>query len=117
MVTKKVCPYCKRSFTTQKNARRYCTKKCSKRVAQKKQKIIAGKKYHLCQWCAKKFRPLEYRTKFCSCICRNSFADALMVLQRKTKRKPLKHSTREIVARSREAGVSYGVYVGINRLD
>ena len=117
MRVKRVCPYCKRTFTTEKNARIYCTKRCAAYIQKKKQKTKNKDKCHLCQWCAKRFRTSRYRTKFCSCSCRGEFLKASNRLMLKTIKKPIRHTTSEIVRKSREAGLSYGIYVGINRLD
>lgn len=113
MGVKRICPNCKKTFITQKNAKVFCTKRCAKYLVKKKQKI---NKFHLCQWCAGKFRPSEYRTKFCSCSCRGSFVEALSLLRRQNIRKKAKNSTSEIERRSRRAGLSYGVYVAVNKL-
>ncbi|MBQ4528954.1 MAG: hypothetical protein II998_12880 [Clostridia bacterium] len=114
MVVKKVCPYCKCSFNSRKNAKVFCRKRCAELA---KKRVLKENKSHMCQWCAKKFRSPEYRRKFCSESCRCNFVTSVMVMHCKKRKRPVKRSLEEVIRCSREAGLSYGVYVGINGID
>lgn len=112
MRKKKTCLICKTVFMQNTHNQLYCSKECAlkaKRIEHKSVKQFINKPIdtYTCSWCGKTFESAHAK-KFCSSIC-NQYANGA----RKTIRQ---NKTASELARvnqlARDAGLSYGRYVG-----
>lgn len=105
MKRKLICPVCGKEFVTDKNAKRYCSKRCRKKANSKPKPMMV--KSLKCDWCGKEFLS-ERRKKYCCKECR-LYANGRLK-KREVHSKPAL-SIEEVAVLSREAGMSYGEYV------
>lgn len=108
----KICPYCKETFTTEKNSKKYCRKKCAD--AARKRMVRPGKS-HLCQWCGQIYTA-QRKLKFCSVKCRHRYMKELGLLQKTTFKIPVKITLVDADRQSKAEGVTYGTYVRLHKL-
>ncbi len=108
----KICPYCKREFTTDKNARKFCKKRCAYLYSKKKAK---KEKMYLCQWCAEKFAAGR-RKKFCREECRKNYMKELGYVYKNVKHIPMKVTLYDAVTKSKEEGITYGRYISLHKI-
>lgn len=101
------CPVCNREFTTDKNAKKYCSAKCRRRAEAQRAKKNNLREF-LCTWCGDSFMS-QRRKKYCCKECRQ-YANGRIVRKSKKAEKPLL-SLEQVALLSREAGLSYGQYV------
>ena len=112
MKVTKICPYCKKTFTTDKNARKFCRKKCALLYSKRKAKI--GER-HLCQRCGHIFTAARMR-KFCSENCRSTYMRDLGLIHKSVTKVPVKITLIDADRMSKEQGISYGKFVRLYRL-
>ena len=101
------CPVCNNEFTTDKNAKKYCSAKCRRKANALTAKMNTLKELS-CAWCSDTFMSLR-RKKFCSKECR-LYANGRLS-QRKKRAKEPSLTLSQVALLSREAGLSYGKYV------
>ena len=109
----KICPYCKSIFTTEKNARKFCRKRCAELFRKKtvKRKV----KRHLCQRCGHIFTAVRKR-KFCSTLCQGQYMRDIGLIRKTTTKIPVKITLTEADRLSKAEGVTYGTYVRLHKL-
>lgn len=108
----KICPYCKTTFTTEKNARKFCRKKCALLHRRKMAKINSK---HLCQRCGHIFTAPRKR-KFCTKECHSTYMRELGLIRKTTKKIPVKITLIEADRKSKAEGISYGTFVSLHKL-
>ena len=101
------CPVCNSEFTTDKNAKKYCSAKC-RRKANAQSAMINGMHKYSCSWCGGAFAAIR-RKKYCSKECR-LYANGRLGKKPKMKKTP-SFTLSQVARLSREAGLSYGQYV------
>ena len=100
------CPVCNKEFTTDKNAKKYCSAKCRRKA--NAQRIAKNKLVEfMCAWCGESFLSAR-RKKYCCSQCR-LYANGRLVKRKKVTKPAL--SIEQVAILSREAGLSYGQYV------
>ena len=109
----KICPYCNAIFTTEKNAKRFCRKRCADLFRKKN----AGKKLgrHLCQRCGHIFTAVRKR-KFCTKLCQGNYMRDIGLIRKYTTKIPVKITLVEADRMSKAEGVTYGTYVRLHKL-
>jgi predicted nucleic acid-binding Zn ribbon protein len=110
MKTKKICPTCGKEFYTDTNAKKYCSKKCQKKLVIKKEPM----RKCTCAWCGAVFTTPRRRT-YCTEECR-LFANGKTRESRKPKPKKPLFSLEQVARMAKEAGLTYGMYVQKNNL-
>ena len=110
----KICPYCKCFFTTEKNAKKFCRKRCADlyRKKEAKRKI----KRHLCQRCGHIFTAVRKR-KFCSTNCHGQYMSEIGLIRKYQTKIPVKITLIEADRMSKAEGVTYGTYVRLHKLN
>ncbi len=101
------CPVCNREFTTDQNAKKYCSAKCRRKANAQRANKNSLREFS-CAWCGESFMSVR-RKKYCSKECR-LYANGRLVKRKKTFKKP-ELSLSQVAFLSREAGLSYGQYV------
>lgn len=101
------CPVCNKEFTTDKNAKKYCSARCRRIFSSRKAKKDKLREF-LCGWCGETFHS-DRRKKYCCKECR-LYANGRLGKRKKTAQKP-HFSLEQVALLSREAGMSYGNYV------
>ena len=96
----KFCVHCKKRFTTNQNAQKYCSEEC-KIVANKQPK---GIRTFVCEFCGSRFET-DFKRKYCSVECREN---AKRSASKCRKPKKPKLSLNQIAKLCREEGMSYG---------
>ncbi|MBE7051843.1 MAG: hypothetical protein E7395_04655 [Ruminococcaceae bacterium] len=112
MKSTKICPYCKSAFTTEKNSRKYCRKKCAELATKLKPK---KKMSHLCQWCGHIFASARKR-KFCTKGCQSCYMRELGLVRMAKIKIPVKVTLTQAAQGSKAEGVSYGTFVTAHKL-
>lgn len=105
--TLKACLYCKKSFKPKSHRQIYCSTICKKTHERETHKSIKTDSVFYCAWCGKAFES-QHVKKYCSRTC---------LLYANGSRQPKrKNTTATELARvnqlARDAGLSYGKYVG-----
>ena len=101
------CPVCNREFTTDQNAKKFCSAKCRRKYnAQRARKN--NLREFICGWCGDNFLS-DRRKKYCSKECR-LYANGRIGKRKSAPKKPML-SLEQVALLSREAGLSYGQYV------
>lgn len=102
------CPVCGKEFTTDQNAKKYCSARCRRKANQLKARKDVLQEYS-CAWCGDTFLSMR-RKKYCSKECR-LYANGRIT--RRKKEEPIipALSLSQVALLSREAGLSYGKYV------
>lgn len=108
----KICPYCKRTFTTDKNARKFCKKKCAYLYSKKKAKTEST---FLCQWCGETFKAAR-RRKYCREECRGNYMREIGYVYKNVKKIPMKVTIYDAVTNSKKEGISYGRYISLHKI-
>ena len=108
----KICPYCKNTFTTDKNAKKFCRKRCAYLYNKKTEK---APKKHLCQRCGHIFTATRKR-KFCSEKCHSLYMRDIGLLRKSVTKIPVKITLTDADKLSKEAKMSYGKYVRLYRI-
>lgn len=101
------CPVCNREFTTDKNAKKYCSAKCRRKANAQRARRNNLREF-TCAWCGDSFLSLR-RKKYCSKECR-LYANGRLTKSKKIHKAPAL-SIEQVAVLSREAGLSYGQYV------
>ncbi len=101
----KVCPICDKKFMGT-NAQVYCGKECRREAEYRRIKERRLKTFQ-CEFCGEVFHG-DRRRKYCGAICRDK-ANGKRSINTK-KKKPIM-SIEQVALLSREAGLTYGVYV------
>ena len=120
MLITKICPYCKRTFTTQINSRKFCKNSCARLDSYRRRRkrnatrLKASKRY-MCQWCGKIFAAARKRS-FCCDECRRSYCDARGTIRKTTTLVPVKITLADVSKASKNKGISYGKYVVLKKL-
>lgn len=109
MKTKKVCPICGKEFESTANAKKYCSKWCSKKAI--RQDSMRKCK---CAWCEKIFLSPRRKT-YCSTECR-MFANGRTNLPKPKRENKPKYTLAEVAAMAKQAGMTYGTFVQKNNL-
>ena len=102
-----VCPVCNKEFTTDKNAKKYCSARCRRVFATRKARKDSLREFQ-CAWCGDTFLS-DRRKKYCSKEC-SLYANGRITRKKKKPTKP-ELSLEQVAILSREAGLSYGQYV------
>ena len=110
MKAKKLCPTCGKEFYTDTNAKKYCSKKCQKKLIVKRDTM----RKCVCAWCNTIFTTPRRRT-YCSQECR-LYANGRTAELKKEKPKKPSLSIEQVAYLAREAGLTYGMYVQKNNL-
>ena len=100
------CPVCNKEFTTDKNAKKYCSAKC-RRKANTQRAMKNNLREFMCAWCGETFMSAR-RKKYCCKQCR-LYANGRLVKRKKVTKPQL--TLEQVAILSREAGLSYGQYV------
>ena len=108
----KICPYCRKTFETDGNSRKFCRKKCAILAAKKRDKT---EKSFLCQWCGQVFTAQRKR-KFCNIPCQTTYMRKLGLLKRKVVKIPVKITIEDVAKGSKEERLTYGRYVSLKKL-
>lgn len=103
--TEKICPICGKTFMGD-NAQVYSSKECKREAEYRKIKERRLKTFQ-CEFCGEVFHS-DRRRKYCGAICRDK-ANGKRSINTK-KKKPIM-SIEQVTLLSREAGLTYGVYV------
>ena len=112
MKVTKICPYCKNTFTTDKNAKKFCRKRCARLYLKKMGK---SPKKHLCQRCGHIFTAARMR-KFCSEKCRGAYLRDIGLIHKSVTKIPVKITLVDADKMSKEKGISYGRLVRLYKL-
>jgi len=120
MLKTKICPYCKRTFTTKINSRKFCKNSCARLDAcrrRRRQSSLRTKasKGYMCQWCGKIFATARKRS-FCCDDCRKCYCDARGTIRKTTTLVPVKITLTDVSKASKNTGISYGKYVVLKKL-
>ncbi len=120
MLKTKICPYCKKTFTTQTNSRKFCKKSCARydtiRKRRKKYSERAkASKRHMCQWCGKIFATSRIKG-FCCDACQSSYEGAKGTIRRTEIRVPVKYTITDVAGASKKSGITYGKYVALHKI-
>lgn len=105
MKPKKTCAYskCHKKFNSKSTKNIYCSKRCSYLAHREKNALLPKE----CKWCG---TPTKNKNKLCSEYCEQAYTHAKEAQKSKTKQDfP---SIEEITNLARQAGLSYGQYVG-----
>jgi len=100
------CPVCNKEFTTDKNAKKYCSARC-RRKANAQRAMKNNLREFMCAWCGETYMSPR-RKKYCSKECR-LYANGRLISRKKVTKPTL--SLEQVAILSREAGLSYGQYV------
>lgn len=102
------CPVCGKEFTTDKNAKKYCSARCRRKAnAQKAKKSVMDE--ITCAWCGDTFLTMR-RKRYCSKECR-LYANGRITRRKKREPQAPALTLSQVALLSREAGLSYGKYV------
>lgn len=108
----KICPYCRKEFTTTLNAKKFCRKACAALASKQR---ASKKSEYLCQWCGQVFKAAR-RKKFCSTLCQGSYMKRLGYINKTEIRIPVKYTLYDIESNSRREGITYGKYVSLHKI-
>ncbi len=112
MIQTKICPYCSSSFSSEVNARKYCSQRCAGLALKKRR----GKtKRCLCQWCGQVFTA-KRKKKFCDFNCQSTYMKKLGQIQKTVIKIPVKITLNDAARQSKEEGITYGRYVSLKRI-
>ena len=104
MQPKKICAYsgCTKTFTSKNPKKIYCCERCAYLALREKHALRPKD----CKWCG---TPTRNENRLCSEYCEQAYAHS-----KETHKKPKANypSLEEVAKLSREAGLSYGRYVG-----
>lgn len=106
MAMRELVCICGKPFTTDKNAKKYCSEKCY-RMANRK-KYIEKITEQTCAFCGKTFSHMK-KKKYCSVLCRQKANGRKKDVPREKKKLPM--TLEQIAVASRAEGLSYGQYV------
>lgn len=113
MIKTKKCPTCGKEFTTDKNAKKFCSDVCRYRSY-----AVSRSPKARCPICGRTFTLSKVRLEYCSVACRDKahrqelqkqYAVRPAIERRKRIKTSL--SLTEIAKLAREAGMTYGEYV------
>lgn len=110
-----ICPVCGKLFITDKNAKKYCSAKCRRKVTAKKAKERKVEEVYHCAWCGKEFT--GRKKKYCCEYCRLR-ANGRTKWKRTTASEiPYDGLTFEQADRiCKEKGISYGEFTRIKMM-
>ena len=100
------CPLCGKEFTTDKNAKKYCSAKCRKKANTKPK----GIRKFTCSWCGTDFFSAKQK-KYCCKSCLLYANGRLTNIRKKEKEKNNFMSIEEVARASREMNMSAGEYM------
>lgn len=113
------CEECGKEFEAKVAAQRYCCQKC-RDIRYARIRGTGVEKTLTCEWCGKQFQSAR-KKKYCSKQCRSSFNSSIpdyidVVPKRKKTKSKKENSLAKINALAKQAGLSYGQYVALNRI-
>lgn len=108
----KICPYCKKAFITEQNAKKFCRKRCAVMFRQNAGKPLQK---HLCQCCGHIFAA-ERKRKFCTKDCHVRYMRDLGLITKTKIKIPVKITLTDADRQSKAEGVTYGTFVSLHKL-
>lgn len=100
------CRNCGKEFVREKNSQKYCSVQCRDEYYKRENRNLTNK--YECKWCGVEFKSLRKR-KYCCDRCRLKANGRLLSVPKKKAKNFM--SIEEVARASREAGLSYGLYV------